>query len=768
MKLLRSAFSSFMFFYCLLFVMTPGIRIASAQSITFSPAEKPVPLPAGVGPYSAIAADGGGDLFFPLAIAGSFSTSAVKVSPSGVVTTIVSGLLGVTDLKLDPAGNVYVADFSNNDLVKITPSGTQTVVSSGLNIGRPNNSFLSDFAVDGAGNIYISDNPNNQVLKVTPKGSKSTVVASGFAPAGIAVDGNGNIYVSDDTNGRVVKIAATGAVTVLASGLNTPTALTLDSALNVYVVTLGTPEVLKIAPSGVQTNLYDGSSDAGGGVGSVAVDGSGNIYVAQAIGEIGGNIVELQNTTIAAGDVNFGVVWTAFDAQLNGLQPNPPIQPVTFSFHATTNVASVQVLTNGASNLDFQSASGGTCQPQTYTSGQTCTVNVQFLPTHAGLRDGAVLLNDSAGNALSMVNLRGFGAELTFALDPGVPNAIGISGLKDPSAVAVDGVGNVFIADKGNDRVLKLATNGALATIGSGLISPTGLAVDGAGDVYISDTGNDRVVKVSPSGQQTTVLTGLSIPDGVAVDGLGNLYVADSGNNRVVKLSVDGVTQSTIGTGYSRPTGVALDRLGDVFVADFGNNQIVQVAPGGAQTTVAGNLAGPTGVAVDAGEDLYIAEVSSNDVIMISPILGQRITVLGTGLNFPFDAVLVAVNTGGDVFVADTLNNRVLKVDRSNANLNFGTVAVGQSSPSQTVVFSNIGPGSTNGSRSPAPRFTDTTDFTQSMAVDSDCGREFVNKQCSVVVTFTPKTAGNLSGTATINMTVMQVPAVIHLNGTGQ
>jgi streptogramin lyase len=399
-------------------------------------------------------------------------------------------------------------------------------------------------------------------------------------------------------------------------------------------------------------------------------------------------------------------------------------------------------------------------------------VNVKFLPIHAGLRTGALLLNDSAGNVLSTVNLQGVGFELAFALDPGIPNALPISGLKDPSAVALDGLGNIFVVDKGNNRVIKLATNGTQTILGSGLISPTGAAEDGAGNVYVSDTGNDRVVKISPSGQQTTVLTGLNTPDGVAVDGAGNFFVADSGNNRVVKLSVDGVTQSTVGTGYSRPTGVAVDALGNVFVADFGNSQIVKVTAAGVQTTVIGSLAGPAGVSIDIAGNLYIPEVGANDVIMIEPFFFNRqTTVVGSGLNFPFDAVLVAVNTGGNVFVADTLNNRVLQVDRSNANLNFGTVTVGQTSASQTVIFSRIVPlvdTCCGAGRSPAPVFSDSTDFKQNLSPTDHCGKEYGDDQCNVIVTFTPQTTGAKSGTATINTSEMQVPAVIHLSGTGQ
>jgi hypothetical protein len=157
---------------------------------------------------------------------------------------------------------------------------------------------------------------------------------------------------------------------------------------------------------------------------------------------------------------------------------------------------------------------------------------------------------------------------------------------------------------------------------------------------------------------------------------------------------------------------------------------------------------------------------------MIEPFFFNRqTTIVGAGqVNFPFDAVLLSVNTGGNVFVADTLNNRVLLVDRSNANVNFGTVKAGQTSAAQVVTFSKIVPlvdTCCGAGPSPLPVFSDSTDFKQNTTSSiSHCGREFGSDQCSVTLTFTPQTTGAKTGTATINTSEMKVPAVIHLSGT--
>src|SRR5882757_4499101 len=131
----------------------------------------------------------------------------------------------------------------------------------------------------------------------------------------------------------------------------------------------------------------------------------------------------------------------------------------------------------------------------------------------------------------------------------GAQSTIG-TGFRLPTGVAVDGSGNVYIADQNNNRVLKVpptdptcATAGDCINIGTGLTGPTGVAVDGSGNVYIVDQTNNRVLKVPPTdptcataGDCTTIGSGLKGPFGVAVDGSGNVYIASTGDNRVLKV----------------------------------------------------------------------------------------------------------------------------------------------------------------------------------------------------------------------------------------
>jgi sugar lactone lactonase YvrE len=263
-----------------------------------------------------------------------------------------------------------------------------------------------------------------------------------------------------------------------------------------------------------------------------------------------------------------------------------------------------------------------------------------------------------------------------------------------PRGVAVDGAGNVYIADTSNHRVRKVAPNGVITTLaGTGvpgfsgdtgpgtaaqINTPYGVGVDGAGNVYIADTFNHRVRKVAPNGVITTFAgtgvpgfsgdTGqataaqLVLPSGIAFDAAGNAYIADSGNQRIRKVDPSGVITTFAGTGvpgfsgdtgqataaqFSTPTAVAVDAAGNVYIADSLNHRVRKVDPSGVITTFAGTgvpgfsgdtgqataaqLNLPRGVAVDPAGNVYIADTGNHRVRRVSP--GGVITTLaGTGV----------------------------------------------------------------------------------------------------------------------------------------
>ena len=260
------------------------------------------------------------------------------------------------------------------------------------------------------------------------------------------------------------------------------------------------------------------------------------------------------------------------------------------------------------------------------------------------------------------------------------------TGLSYPADVAVDGAGDVFIADEVNSRVVELpAGGGAQTTLPlSGLSEPYGVAVDGAGDLFIADynggTGSGAVFKaLAPAfTTQSTVGSGITNPYGLAVDGAGDVFIGESSAARVVEVSSAGYPQTSVGSGLSKPWGVAVDGAGDVFIADFGANEVVKVPPLGSQTTVASGLSDPTGVAVDGGGDVFIADTLNNRVLEVPFLGGGNPFTVGSGLIGPEG---VKLDAAGDVFIADSVANQVVEVQRSQPpTVTFPQTGVGNTS----------------------------------------------------------------------------------------
>ena len=188
---------------------------------------------------------------------------------------------------------------------------------------------------------------------------------------------------------------------------------------------------------------------------------------------------------------------------------------------------------------------GGTCTTGVaYAANKSCLENVSFTPTSVGSISAKLMMLDASKNVLASMVLHGVGIGANIQATPALQSTLG-SGLMTPTQVAVDTLGNVYIADPGQGKVLKYAVGSSAAvSIGTGLTSPTGVAVDGAGDIYIADSGTGSVYEVpfGPSGLnaagQVTLVSGLGTSGlTLAADGLDHLYVADPSNGQVVKLS---------------------------------------------------------------------------------------------------------------------------------------------------------------------------------------------------------------------------------------
>lgn len=290
------------------------------------------------------------------------------------------------------------------------------------------------------------------------------------------------------------------------------------------------------------------------------------------------------------------------------------------------------------------------------------------------------------------------GAATVGKLLDGVGSAAGFS---QASGIAVDDGGNVYVTD--THAIRKITPSGVVSTFAGngtpGFVDGTGadarfsrpssLAVDRNGTVYVADTGNNAIRKITSTGVVTTLAGGSSagatdgsvggatfnFPLGVAVDGVGNVYVADASNRSVRKVSAAGVV-TTIARGFEFPMMVAVDSAGNVFVSDTNAFVIKKVTPTGEVSTFAGSgirgflnggatdarFAYPDGLAVDSSGNVFVADMYNNVIRKITPA-GFVTTLAGTGgigmsdgtgatatFGYPYG---VAVTTTGLVYVVE-------------------------------------------------------------------------------------------------------------------
>jgi sugar lactone lactonase YvrE len=471
-------------------------------------------------------------------------------------------------------------------------------------------------------------------------------------------------------------------------------------------------------------------------------------------------------------------------------------QTATITLTASGTLGTIAVLTQGAPNLDFNFVPGGSCTPGIpYSTGQTCTVQYTFTPTHPGPRYGGITLTTSSGSLLANSYISGAGTGPQVTYRPGTQTTLA-SGFDQPNGTAVDGNGNVFVADEGNNAVKEILAAGGYTTVntlGRGFANPIGVAVDGGGNVFVADANHHAVKEILAAGGYTTIntlFTGTNLiePIFLVVDGIGNIFFSE-GNTHVVMEILAAGGYTTVNTIYnvppSSPSGLALDGSGNLYISDLNNTVVTELLSTGGYTTaiaLGGDIQSGYGIAVDASGAVYVAEplVVNGDVKRIPPGCVTASCVVTLALNLSHPAGL-AMDGSGNIYIGDQGNNRVVKLDYTHPpSLSFATTAVGSTSSDspQTVTLTNSGntnlsvtvpstgnnptitPGFTIGGSSTCPR----------LSPNSSVAMLAPGVTCTDVISFVPVAPGLDSGkliTTDDNLNAPGATQIILLNGTG-
>jgi len=567
----------------------------------------------------------------------------------------INGLLSQAEgIAIDASGVIYVADAADNRIRKITRDGKiQTLAGTGAagfsgDGGQAAAARLNQpygLAVDSSGNVYVADLGNARVRKISVDGTIQTVagggsmIASGsgavpaasaqfLEPRNVAVDSGGTLYISDFAANTVYQ-AVGGAVSIFAGNGNAgfggdgstatqaqikaPAGLAADSAGNVYIADSGNNRIRKVSRGNI-SSVFTTPAPTG-----LAVTAAGTLYIASTayfgtqFAGIGGLTPAVDVATDNAGNVF--VTETQFVREIS--------------------TAGVNLIAGSGASRFFGGDGGPAAQARMHApSGMA--------------RDSASnwYIADSANHRIRKISNSGVIATIAGTGTPGIKGDNGPAlqaELNGPLSVAVDSAGNIYIADTGNNALRKITSAGLIQTLTTELNTPSYVAVGPDQSVYVADTGNNRVLQFTPAGAVNTVTQVLS-PAGVMVDSQGNVYV--STQSSVVKLSSTGVS-SILLAGLSAPRGLALTPSGDLLVCETGSNVIRQIPLQGAATVIAGN--GVAGFSGDGG------------------------AATTAQLNTPED---IAIDSIGNVWIADSSNNRIRSLTQTTAALTNSAVTI--------------------------------------------------------------------------------------------
>jgi YVTN family beta-propeller protein len=632
------------------------------------------------------------------------------VGDGGAATSAALG--GPYAITYDNSGNLYISDFYLNRIRKVSTTGTITTYA-GTGICGYNGDNISaktamvcvpnGLLVDASGNLIVADGGNSRIRKISTTGKITTIAGNGVfgysgdggpalsasigQPFKMTYDSAGNLYFAQVGNCVIRKVATTGTISTVAGNgtcgfggdngsataaqLNLPRGVAFDSSGNLYISDTNNHRIRKVTPAGIITTFA--------GTGGLGCAGDGGPALSAAVGnphglKVRNNVLYIANggcSRVRAVDLTSNTI-TTYAGSFFGYDGDG---------HAPTSSEFA-----GIGDLTFD-ASGNPVIADSF--------NGRIRKAVAGV------VSTIAGGHL------GDGSKATSA-------AFGLA-----EALFTDKSNNLYIADETGNRIRKVsagimstvAGNGVSGYSGDGGLStsatlnqPQGVAVDSLGNVFIADTFNNVIRKVDTTGTITTFASNanFSFLLQMGVDGSNNLYVADNGACVVWKITPAGAVSIAAGVlftcGYNgdgiaattaqlnAPYGVTVDSHGNLLIADIGNSRVREVTTSGMISTVAGNgTCGYTGdggsatsaelcpnsVAVTGSGIIYVADFSFGRIRKISN--GTITTLAGAGFGFDGDGlwplytmfddpVAVAVDSKGGVYELDDWDHRVRKI----------------------------------------------------------------------------------------------------------